>query len=102
MVNDDSGIEKVELWVDGENTNITDDTEPYELNWNTTTYEDSSAHVIIVRAYDTNGNTADSQPVTLTIDNSLAIPTAVNITVSYSNNSFIIHWYLDWIYFAFR
>ena len=92
MVNDDSGIEKVELWVDGENTNITDDTEPYKLNWNTTTYEDSSAHVIIVRAYDTNGNTADSQPVTLTIDNSLAIPTAVNITVSYSNNSFIITW----------
>ena len=38
MVNDDTGIEKVELWMDGENTNITDDTEPYKLNWNTTTY----------------------------------------------------------------
>ena len=92
MVNDDSGIEKVELWIDGVNTNITDDTEPYELFWNTSSYEDSSTHVIVVRVYDTSGNTADSQPVTLTVDNTLAVPTAVNLTVLYSSNSFIITW----------
>ena len=92
MVNDDSGIEKVELWIDGVNTNITDDTEPYELFWNTFSYEDSSTHVIVVRVYDTSGNTADSQPVTLTVDNTLAVPTAVNLTVLYSSNSFIITW----------
>ena len=92
MVNDDSGIEKVELWIDGVNTNITDDTEPYELFWNTSSYEDSSAHVIVVRVYDTSGNTADSQPVTLTVDNTLAVPTAVDLTVLYSSNSFIITW----------
>ena len=92
MVNDDSGIEKVELWIDGVNTNITDDTEPYELFWNTFSYEDSSTHVIVVRVYDTSGNTADSQPVTLTVDNTLAVPTAVDLTVLYSSNSFIITW----------
>jgi len=42
--------------------------------------------------YDTNGNTADSQPVTLTVDNTLALPIAVDLTVLYSSKSFIITW----------
>ena len=35
MVNDDSGVEKVELWVNGVSTGVTDETEPYSLDWNT-------------------------------------------------------------------
>ena len=69
MVNDDIGIDKVELWVDGVNTNIIDDTEPYSLEWNTTTYEDNSSHILVVRVYDTSGNTADSDPISLTVNN---------------------------------
>ena len=75
MVTDDEGIDKVELWVDGINTGVTDNAEPYTLNWNTSSYEDSSAHIIVVRVYDTSGNIADSQPVTLTVDNSTSSPT---------------------------
>lgn len=93
MVNDDSGIDKVELWVDGVNTNITDDAEPYELNWNTSSYEDSSAHVIVVRVYDTSGNTADSQPITLTVDNTASAPEGGNITlVTYTLTEMVVVW----------
>ena len=69
MVNDDIGIDKVELWVDGVNTNIIDDAEPYSLEWNTKIYEDNSSHILVVRVYDTSGNTADSDPISLTVNN---------------------------------
>ncbi|MHA2100909.1 MAG: LamG-like jellyroll fold domain-containing protein [Candidatus Kariarchaeaceae archaeon] len=67
---DNEGVEKVELWVDGEATGLIDDTEPYSFSWNTTIYIDGSSHVITVRAYDINGNTSDCEPVTLIVDNS--------------------------------
>ena len=44
---DNEGVEKVELWIDGVSTGITDNTEPYSLDWNTTTYDDGS-HTIVV------------------------------------------------------
>jgi hypothetical protein len=89
----DAGIEKVELWVDGANTNITDDTEPYEVLWNTTTYNDGSVHIIVVRAYDINGNTADTPPLPLTVDNSGSYPQSVNITsITYTLTDMTITW----------
>ena len=39
MSSDNEGVDKVELWVNGVFTDVTDDTEPYSLVWNTTTYE---------------------------------------------------------------
>jgi hypothetical protein len=66
---DNESIEKVELWINGVATSITDTTEPYSLEWNTTLYEDGS-YVITVRSYDTSGNVTDSDPITLTIENS--------------------------------
>ena len=92
MVADNSGIEKVELWVDGGFIGISDNTEPYTLDWNTTTYEDGSSHIIVVRAYDNNGNTTDSNPLILVVDNSIALPTAVNLSVTFSDGSFILIW----------
>ena len=47
---DNEGVEKVELWVDGVSTGVTDNTEPYSLDWNTTTY-DNGSYVITVRSY---------------------------------------------------
>ena len=66
MSSDNEGVEKVELWVNGVSTGVTDDTEPYSLEWNTTTYEDGS-YVITIRSYDTSGNTTDSDPMTLIV-----------------------------------
>ena len=76
---DNEGVEKVELWVNGVSTGVTDNTEPYSLDWNTTTYDDGS-YVITVRSYDTSGNTTDSDPITLIVDNSDDIPPTVSIS----------------------
>lgn len=53
VATDNEGISKVQLWIDGYNQEgIEDSKEPYELKWNTTSYDDGSAHTITVRAYD--------------------------------------------------
>ena len=63
---DNEGVEKVELWVNGVSTGVTDETETYSLEWNTITYDDGS-YGITVRSYDTSGNTTDSEPITLVV-----------------------------------
>jgi len=85
---DNEGVEKVELWVNGVSTGVTDDTEPYSLDWNTTTYEDGS-YVITIRSYDTSGNTTDSDPITFLVDNSGSYP------LSISSSSFLSISFLD-------
>ena len=66
MSSDNEGVEKVELWVNGVSTDISDNTEPYSFDWNITTVEDGS-FTIIVRSYDLSGNTTDSEPITLVV-----------------------------------
>jgi hypothetical protein len=66
MSTDNESVKKVELWVDGVNTGVSDNTEPYSLVWNTTTYDDG-LYTIIVRSYDASGNTTDSEPITLIV-----------------------------------
>jgi hypothetical protein len=68
MSTDDEKVDKVELWVDGVSTGIIDETEPYSLKWVTTEIEHGT-YTIIVRAYDSNGNTTDSNPIQLTVSN---------------------------------
>jgi len=75
MSSDNEGVEKVELWVNGVTTGVTDNTEPYSFDWNTTTLEDGS-FTIIVRSYDLSGNTTDSEPIILTVHNT---PTEVTL-----------------------
>ena len=79
MSSDNEGVEKVELWVNGVTTGLTDNTEPYSFDWNTNTLENGN-FTIIVRSYDTNDNTTDSQPIVLTVDNTQSNPQSVNIT----------------------
>jgi len=92
MSSDNEGVEKVELWVNGVSTELTDNSEPYSFDWNTTTLEDGN-YTIIIRSYDTSGNTTDSEPITLTVDNSLSNPTSVELyPINYENDSFVITW----------
>jgi len=92
MSTDNKGVEKVELWVDGVNTSLTDNTEPYSLQWNTTTYTDGN-HTLVVRAYDTNGNEGDSAPITVKVDNTISVPNPVNVTeVSYTLTEMTVKW----------
>ena len=92
MSSDNEGVEKVELWVNGVSTGVTDNSEPYSFDWNTTTLEDGN-YTIIIRSYDISENTTDSEPITLTVDNSLSNPTSVELyPINYENNSFVITW----------
>ena len=89
---DNEGVEKVELWVNGTSTNVIDETEPYSLDWNTTTY-DNGSYVISVRSYDVNENTMDSEPITFIVDNSLSNPNPINInSISLENGGFNVSW----------
>ena len=89
---DNEGVEKVELWVNGVTTGLTDNSEPYSFDWNTTLL-DNGNYTITIRSYDTNENTTDSEPVVLTVDNSLSVPQGGNITsVTYTTTEMMVEW----------
>ena len=50
---DNVGVDHVELWIDGVSTDVIDSSEPYSLDWNTTTYQDSTTHVVTVYVFKT-------------------------------------------------
>jgi Leucine-rich repeat (LRR) protein len=86
---DNEGVEKVELWVNGVTTGLTDNSEPYSFDWNTTLL-DNGNYTITIRSYDTSDNTTDSEPIVLTVDNN---PQPINITsVIFDNGGFTITW----------
>jgi len=89
---DNEGVEKVELWLNGVSTGMTDETEPYSFIWNTTEV-DNGNYTITIRSYDTSENTTDSQPIILSVDNTQSNPQPVNITsLVFENGSFNIIW----------
>ena len=63
---DNSGIDKVEFYIDGQLL-YTDTSAPYQYDWDTTGYGDGLSHSIYVKVYDLAGNTA-SQLTTVTIN----------------------------------
>ena len=92
MSTDNKEVSKVELWIDGVNTGLTDDTEPYSFIWNTTTYKDDN-HTLVVRGYDTSDNEGDSPPITVKVDNTISVPKGISVkNVNFSNGGFSIDW----------
>ena len=55
-----------------------DNERPFRYGWNTTKYPDESEHFIKVLLY-SNTDTVESEPITLMINNSTAIPSPVNV-----------------------
>lgn len=94
VANDDRGLAMINFWIDGILAEDSDDAEePYAYNWNTSSFENGSKHVLTVRAFDTSGNKRDSQPITVTVDNSNAVPTLVELnSIQYADGSFLISW----------
>jgi len=89
---DNEGVAKVELWIDMESAGVIDETKPYSLDWNTISYENRS-YSITVLSYDLNDNEKYSDPITLTVDNSLSVPSAVNvISVVYTAAEMTVTW----------
>ena len=92
MSSDNQGVDKVELWINGESSGATDNSEPYSFQWNTINIEDGS-YTIIIRAYDTSGNISDSRPIILMVDNTRSNPQAVNIeSIILENGGYNITW----------
>jgi len=88
---DNEGVDKVELWVNGVTTGVTDDTEPYSFEWNTMTLEDGN-YTIIVRSYDLSGNTTDSEPIILTVHNTPTEVTLWGVIYSIENTTELNLW----------
>ena len=84
VTQDNEGISRVEFFID-DSLMLTDSESPFEYDWNTTTYEDGTEHIIKVISYDTSDNSIPSQPIMLIVDNSGSFPQSVNIlSVSYT------------------
>jgi len=76
-----------------------DNERPFRYGWNTTKYPDESEHFIKVLLY-SNTDTVESEPITLMINNSTAIPSPVNvISVSYDSTEVLndsIEMFITW------
>ena len=65
---DNDAVEKVELWIQGDYSGISDYSEPYELIWDTSEYNNGTYN-IFVRSYDVNDNYSDSETISVIINN---------------------------------
>ena len=65
---DDEEMSHVELLVDGESTDLMDDSVPYIIEWNTPTYSNTE-HIMTIKAWDANENYAGSESVQVSVDN---------------------------------
>jgi Leucine-rich repeat (LRR) protein len=89
MASDNEGVDRVELWVNGSSTGLIDQTEPYSFEWNSSTYSNGD-YTIIIRGFDVNGNTTDSEPLVINIINSIQ---AISISsITYDTEKMVINW----------
>jgi len=97
---DDRGVAGVQFQLDGVNGGAEDAAAPYSISWDTTTASNGS-HTLTAIARDAAGNRTTSAPVTITVSNSPAPPSAVrryeetDASVSFSGN-----WIQDTGWFA--
>ena len=68
--NNDNIVFKIELWVDGDSTEVCDYSAPFILTWDTYKY-DNGIHTLFIRLYDEEGNTVDSDDVDVIVNNFL-------------------------------
>jgi peptidoglycan/xylan/chitin deacetylase (PgdA/CDA1 family) len=71
--NDTNGIAGVQFKVDGANVGSEVTTAPYQTSWNTATLA-NGAHSITAVARNTQGTTATSAPISVTVNNAVVVP----------------------------
>src|SRR5437667_36935 len=80
---DNVGVAGVQFKLDGANLGTEDTTAPYSRTWDTTAAANGSTHTLTAVARDAAGNTATSDPVTVTVSNAPppdTTPPTVSIT----------------------
>ncbi len=85
-ISENFDIPKVELWVDSDYDtlfinadSLIDGAQLFTSIWNTTSFTDGSMHFLQAKAFDSNGNSTTSTPVTVFVDNNLSLPIPVSI-----------------------
>lgn len=93
VASDESGIQSLEFFINNVSTGQITDTSPYTFLWNTTSYQDGASHVLKILAIDENGNEGESESISVVVDQSLARPRAIDISmVTYDTESLTILW----------
>ncbi len=86
---DSDGVASVQFKLDGVDLGLADTTAPYSVTWDSTTSTNGS-HILTATARDSAGNTATSNPITVTVSNAapVLLPDLVVTSLSYSNGVF--------------
>ena len=81
---DNNKIEFVQFFVNDSLDSFLVSAEPYVFDWNTNNLQNET-YSIKAKAEDASGNSAESNTISLTVDNTLSIPNSVEIeSISYS------------------
>ena len=83
---DNTGVTKVEFYLDGTTLIGTDLTPPYSVDWNTTAAS-NGAHHLTSRAYDAANNTGTSGQINVTVNNPDTTPPITSITAPTAGSS---------------
>jgi hypothetical protein len=86
LAEDERAIEKVAFFIDGDSVGQ-DESYPYNYNWDTKPYADSTNHTIHAKAFDTGGNSGISPVVSVTVFPSSTDQTAPTVIALYPINS---------------
>lgn len=88
QVEDETGIDRVEYYVNG-NLVHTANQEPYNFQWNVNTLQNGSTANLFARAYDLNQNNSVSNTVTVTVQNTDTTPPTVLILYPSTGDIFL-------------
>jgi len=83
MVTDDVGVNRVEFYKDYA-LDGTVSSDPYEYNWDTSQDEDHTDYIWYAKVFDTSENSAQTQPIAVTVNNSDNIAPYGSITYPYA------------------
>jgi len=79
-IQDENSVLKVELWINGDSTGITDYNAPFYLDLNTKNYN-NGPNIFFIRLYDKDGTIYDSEDINIMINNFLVFSTIFGSSV---------------------
>jgi hypothetical protein len=92
VAQDNEGVMEVEFFID-DSLHFTDSDSLYEYSWNTSWYDDESEHSIVVVSHDESGNSTESQPILIIVDNTDYYPSEPYLfALEYENGSILVAW----------
>ena len=96
---DTDGIKGIDFFID-DSLFFSDLERPYRYGWNTIKYQENTEHTIKLLLYTSLNDTIESEPITLIVQNSNAIPKKLNIiSVSYDTTQVIdnlVEMFISW------